>query len=92
MDVDEALSYTDPDERCCGHHIDEAFSALAAEVERLREVVAGDGARIFALQARVIVLEEIEARARRVLAMKVDNGWDVAAAHAARVILLGENA
>jgi hypothetical protein len=40
--------------------------ALAAEVERLREVVAGDGARIFALQARVIALEEIEERAREV--------------------------
>jgi hypothetical protein len=44
--------------------VDEALATLAAEVDRLREVVAGDGALIFALQDRVIALEEIEERAR----------------------------
>jgi hypothetical protein len=63
MDVDEALAmgmeFAPGDGRG-----PEALHALAAEVERLREVVAGDGARIFALQARVIVLEKIEERAK----------------------------
>jgi hypothetical protein len=63
MDIEEwlavAAGWRDTDEAP-----GELIRALAAEVERLREVTAGDGARIFALQARVIVLEEIEARAR----------------------------
>jgi hypothetical protein len=39
-------------------------SRRGSEIKRLRKVTAGDGARIYALQARVIALEEIEERAR----------------------------
>jgi hypothetical protein len=60
------------------YHSQSPEGVLVAEVDRLRKVTAGDGGRIFALQAEVERLQVIERAAKDVVASTDDGDVDPA--------------